>query len=56
MAGCKKRCGDTEHNFIKIAEEKRHRMTDAWDFYNYKVYILCCSKCGETRIIEGGAE
>ena len=55
MPNEEKQCKNTEHSFIKVAEETRTRMDSNWSFYDYKAYIMCCSKCGKTIVIEGGA-
>jgi hypothetical protein len=49
-----KQCKETEHNFIKIAEEQREGIDSNWNAYYYKAYIMCCSKCGKTMTIHGG--
>ena len=54
MIDCNHECKDTEHNFIKVAEESRQTIDINWNSYYYKVYIMCCSKCGKTMTINGG--
>lgn len=47
-------CEENDHCFIKIAEERRCYLDEYWNAQYYKVYIMCCQKCGKTREIRGG--